>query len=247
MSLKPDEIYQFIDLTTLNATDSTKDIMNLVDFALEQGQRGFFVAAICVHSNFAPILVSSLRGSPIKSAVVAAAFPHGQSPLSSKIAEINYAVENSVDEIDIVINRGLFLSGDQEKSEYELHHLRAASKGVCLKTILETGELKNPASIGRAAELAIKCGADFIKTSTGKSEIGATPEAVTAMCKVVKTHFEQTCKHVGIKVSGGVRTIDQAQIYVDIVKNELGEAWLKPELFRIGASSLAKDLVSQFK
>jgi deoxyribose-phosphate aldolase len=137
-------------------------------------------------------------------------------------------------------------SKEFQKLELELNEMRNAAGNVCLKTILETGEIQDYQSIVSAAEMAIKCGADFVKTSTGKSQIGATPEAVQAICDAVKAHAEQTSTMVGVKVSGGIRSLDQAQKYSDIVRQKLGEEWLKPQFFRIGASSLAKDLFHLF-
>jgi deoxyribose-phosphate aldolase len=149
-----------------------------------------------------------------------------------------------VDEIDIVINRGLLLAENFEQAEEELQALRAAAPNVCLKVILETGELLDEQLIKRATSIAITAGADFVKTSTGKCAIGATPEAVKWMSQIVLEHYEKTGKKVGIKVSGGVKTKADALQYISIVENTLGSSWLKPKLFRIGASSLAHELLT---
>jgi len=243
-NLSPKEIFQLIDLTTLNPTDSSKDVKALADFAIAQSQRGFSVAAICVHSSFADVIARKLEDTEINAAVVAGAFPHGQVGLDAKIVEIENALYDGVDEIDIVINRGLLLSGKTKILEKELLSMRIAAGNIYLKTILETGELKTAAQIRKAARIALDCGADFIKTSTGKSAIGATPEAVRIMCEVIKEYYIETGEKRGIKVSGGVKTYEDAVVYYNIVAEILGDSWLNKDLFRIGASSLAKDLLT---
>lgn len=241
----PKELFQLLDLTTLNATDSKKDVKALVDFALEQSQRGFSAAAVCVHSYFADFLSKLLSDSDIGAAVVAGAFPHGQASIDVKTLEVEDAALDGVDEVDIVINRGLLLSGDLHGLKQELTEMREAADSLCLKTIIESGELKTPELITKASQLSLLCGADFIKTSTGKSEIGATPEAVRIMCKVIREFYEQQGEKRGIKVSGGVKTYDDALVYYNIVEEILGEAWLTPNLFRFGASSLAHELLNK--
>jgi len=243
MNPSPQEIFQLIDLTTLNPTDSSKDVKALADFAIAQSQRGFSVAAICVHSNFADVLSRKLEDTEINAAVVAGAFPHGQTNLYIKTAEIEAALNDGADEIDIVINRGLLLSGKTKTLENELLEMREAAGNLYLKTILETGELESKARIKKAALLALECGADFIKTSTGKSPIGATPEAVRTMCEVIKFYHKETGEKRGIKVSGGIKTYDEAVLYYNIVNDVLGKSWLNKEFFRIGASSLAHELL----
>jgi deoxyribose-phosphate aldolase len=239
----PKKLFQLLDLTTLNPTDSSKDVKALADFAIAQSQRGFFAAAVCVHSNFAALIARKLEATEIKAAVVAGAFPHGQATIEIKAGEVETALYDGVDEIDIVINRGLLLNGQIKTLEKELLEMRDASGNIYLKTILETGELQTPARIKKAARLALECGADFIKTSTGKSQIGATPEAVRVMCEVIKEYHSETGEKRGIKVSGGVKTYDDAILYYNIINDVLGESWLNKELFRIGASSLAHELL----
>lgn len=237
------EVFSFLDLTSLNSTDNSQNIQTLVDFALEQNQRGFCAAAVCVFSNFGAYVKTGLSETSINTAVVAGAFPHGQQPLEVKVLEIEKAVLNEVDEIDIVLNRGLFFESRYDLLQDELRSLRNAADGTILKTILETGELKTQENIKLAAKMALLNGADFIKTSTGKMEIGATPQAVQWMCEVIDEHHQKTGRKVGIKVSGGVKTYADACVYIDIVHSALGKSWLNPQLFRIGASSLAKELV----
>jgi len=245
MSLAPKELFSFLDLTTLNPTDSEKTVQQLLDFALAQSREGFQAAAVCVYSNFAVLLIDKLKGTGIKSAVVAGAFPHGQALNSAKNRELKDLAAQGVQEIDVVLNRGLFLSGQRDKAKEDLEQMRNSAPGVCLKVILETGELSTAENIRVAAHLAMDSGADFIKTSTGKSAVGATPDAVRVMCEAIKEHFDKTGKKVGVKVSGGVRTESDAQLYAEIVENVLGKDWLRPALFRIGASSLANDLLTQ--
>lgn len=243
----PKEIFKLIDLTTLNPTDSSKDVKALADFAIMQSQQGFSVAAVCVHSNFAELIADKLATTNINAAVVAGAFPHGQAPIDVKAYEVHRALEDGVDEIDIVINRGLLLSNKIKKLEEELIAMRNAAGNVCLKTIIESGELKTPKKIRLASEIALNCGADFIKTSTGKSEIGATPETVRIMCETIRDFHLKTGEIRGIKVSGGVRSYEDARLYYNIVNDVLGESWLNKSLFRIGASSLAKDLLKEVR
>lgn len=241
------EIFQLIDLTTLNATDFSENVKALADFAIEQSRQGFFVAALCVHSNFAGLLANELKNSGINSAVVAGAFPHGQATIDVKMLEVKNACDAGVNEIDIVINRGLLLSGAKDEMATELRKMRQAAGATILKTIIESGELETSENIRLASEISLDCGADFIKTSTGKSAVGATKEAVEVMCEVIRDHYNKTGERRGIKVSGGVKTYEDAVQYYRIVDEILGESWLNKNLFRLGASSLAKELLSQYK
>jgi deoxyribose-phosphate aldolase len=237
------EIFSFLDLTSLNSTDNLQSIEELVYFALEQYHRKNSVAAICVFSNFGGFVQEKLTSTGIQTAVVAGAFPHGLSSLETKVFEVQQMSKMGIDEIDIVINRGLLLAEKFEEAEHELKALRSAASNVCLKVILETGELLEEQLIKRATSLAISAGADFVKTSTGKCAIGATPEAVKWMSEIVLEHYEKTGKQVGIKVSGGVKSKADALHFISIVENTLGTFWLNPKLFRIGASSLAHELI----
>ena len=188
--------------------------------------------------------MNRLQSSSIHTAVVAGAFPHGQTFLEVKVQEVRTVAEIGVDDIDIVLNRGLFFAGDLDGVHNEIVVLKENAGNSHLKVILETGELKSEEYIKKAAQLAISAGADFIKTSTGKCDIGATETAVRIMCQEIKREFESSGRKVGLKPSGGIRTFDDAALYRDIVLAELGEQWLTPKLFRIGASSLAKDLIN---
>jgi len=238
------ELLSYIDLTSLNATDNVHSINELVDFALEYEKQSLKVAAICVFPNFGAHVKNRLQDSAIHTAVVAGLFPHGQSFLEVKAQEVRIVSEIGVDDIDVVLNRGLFFNGDLDGVHNEIVVLKDNAGNSHLKVILETGELRSDEYIRKAAQIAITAGADFIKTSTGKCEVGATETAVRIMCHEIKREFENSGRKVGLKPSGGIRTFDEAALYRDIVLAELGESWLTPTLFRIGASSLTKDLIN---
>lgn len=239
------QLFQCLDLTSLNAVDNTQTIERLVDFALDCEQKGLNVASICTFPNFTAFVHQKLKKSAIKTTAVAASFPHSQTFIEVKKLETQKALECGADEIDIVLNLGAFFSENYATLQEEIRTIKSIVQNRGLKVILETGELKTTQNIVLATELVIASGADFIKTSTGKSNIGATPEAVQAMCEVIAKHNIQTNKKVGIKISGGVRTSEQAKMYRDIVLDVLGEDWVGPDLFRIGASSLAQDLLEK--
>jgi deoxyribose-phosphate aldolase len=239
------ELLSYLDLTSLNATDTIANINELVDFALATEKEGNPVAAICVYPNFGPHVLQRLEYSQIHTAVVAGSFPHGQSFLECKAQEVRIAAESGVHDIDIVLNRGLFLAGDVDGAANEIRVLKEQAGDAVLKVILETGELISPENIRIASRIAIESGADFIKTSTGKCTVGATEEAALIMCEEIKRAFENTGKQVGLKISGGVRTFDDAIAYREIIIKTLGNNWLTPKLFRIGASSLAHELVKR--
>ena len=236
-------IYQCLDLTSLNSTDDSITILELVNWAKMQEKNGHVLASICTFPNFSYLVNEHLKDSQIKTTAVSGSFPSSQSFLKVKKLETKMAIEAGADEIDIVINLGLFFATNFKEVKREILQLKAIVGDKCLKVILETGELKTKENIQLAAQLAIEAGADFIKTSTGKSTIGATTDAVTVMCQVIHTHYKTTGKKVGLKISGGVRTFEQALEYQEIVLNQLGQEWLQPSLFRIGASSLATNLI----
>jgi deoxyribose-phosphate aldolase len=237
-------IIGLLDLTTLEGTDNEKKVTDLCTKALHFGEMGFPVpAAVCVYPTLVRTAKSALNGSGIAVASVAGAFPSGQSPLSVRTAEVRYAIDEGADEIDMVISRGRFLAGDHDYLREEVSALREACSGAHLKVILETGELVSAENIRLAAELAISAGADFIKTSTGKVQPAATPEAMQVMLETIKNHFVGTGKRIGIKPAGGISTPEQAVLYYLLVKEILGDQWLNNTLFRIGASRLADNLV----
>ena len=230
-------IKSLIDLTTLEGADTTDKIIALCDKAkLHQ------TAAVCVYPPFAKLAREQLAGTNIQTACVAGAFPAGQSPIHIKTAEVAYTVEQGAQEIDMVISRGTFLEGDYATVGAEIKAIKDACGSAHLKVILETGELQTPENIRLASEIAIANGGDFIKTSTGKVAVNATPEAASVMLHVIKEHYEKTGKRIGFKPAGGVATPADAEIYIKLVYDILGEAWLTPELFRIGASRLVDAL-----
>lgn len=236
-----------IDLTTLNPTDNedrVREFTQKVNEFEELYPELDNVASICVYPNFAEVVSMNLDVTEVDTTVVAAGFPSSQTFDEIKIAECALAVSKGADEVDIVINVGQFLQGQYEEMCDTITECKEACRGKIFKVILETGALKSASNIMKASVLAIYAGADFIKTSTGKLDPAATPEAVLVMCKAVKAYFEQTGSKIGIKVAGGVRTPEDAVKYYSIVKSVLGEEWLTKDLYRIGASSAANNLLS---
>lgn len=242
-------MYSCIDLTTLNNTDTRESVwqfvQNVNDFEGSYSDVNN-VAAICVYPIFAKTVKEALTAD-VKIACVAAGFPHSQTFIETKIAETALAVADGADEIDIVLNLGLFLNEDYEELCEEIYEIKEACHEAHLKVILETGALKDVKKINDAAILSMYSGADFIKTSTGKVYEGATPEAAYAMCSAIKSYYGKNGKRVGFKVSGGVSTVEDSLKYYTIVKEVLGEEWCKPEYFRIGASRLANNLLEEIK
>ena len=249
---QPDEllaIYKtilgLIDLTTLNGNDTNEKVKNLCRqaVAFENKELGTpKTAAVCVYPVFAGTVSEELKGTGIQTACVAGAFPSGQSPLAARLLEVNYALEHGADEIDMVISRGRLIEGDANFVLQEVKAHKAACGDKHLKVILETGELKTPALIRQACEIALEGGADFLKTSTGKVVPAATHEAVLIMLDTINEYFKSEGRKVGIKPAGGISTPHEALNYYLLVKNVLGEKWLNNQLFRIGASRLAGNL-----
>ena len=200
------------------------------------------VAAICTYPIFVETVKQALTAQNVKIASVAGGFPSSQTFMEIKIAETAMAVMSGADEIDVVMNLGYFLEENYEELTEDIQEIKESCREAKLKVILETGALVTPENIRKAAILALYSGADFIKTSTGKGYPGATPEAVYTMCKVLKKYHSITGNKAGIKISGGVRTAEDAVKYYTIVKEVLGNDWLNNELFRIGASSLVEDI-----
>ncbi|MBE6204954.1 MAG: deoxyribose-phosphate aldolase [Alistipes sp.] len=236
-----------VDLTTLSCSDSAESVAALARRAAE-----FYidypdlqnVASVCVYPPFVENVGLAIDGTPMRITSVAGGFPSSQTFLEVKMLEVAMAIENGADEVDIVLNVGEILAGNYDEAANEVEVLREESEGATLKVILETGALRSPGLIYNAALLSMAAGADFIKTSTGKIDIGATPEAAVVMCQAIGEYFRKTGRRVGFKAAGGVRTKEDAVLYYTIVKELLGEEWLTPELFRIGASSLANCLLS---
>ncbi|MEI6681440.1 MAG: deoxyribose-phosphate aldolase [Bacteroidota bacterium] len=233
-----------MDFTSLEGSDTHAKIKALCEKAISFGEKGLpYPAAVCIYPPFIGTAKNALKGTPIKVATTAAAFPHGQMPLSVKLAEIRYAVSEGADEIDVVISRGTFLEREYNQLYREIDAMRDVTKHHLLKVILETGELLTPENIARASEIAIEAGADFIKTSTGKITPAATEESVFVMLKVIGEYYRNTGKKIGIKPAGGISDPGKALGYHCLVKEILGDGWLTPELFRIGASRLADRIV----
>ncbi|MCM1029160.1 MAG: deoxyribose-phosphate aldolase [Pseudoflavonifractor sp.] len=238
--------FSAIDLTTLNATDSQQSVARFTervnDFETDHGELPH-VAAICVYPCFTPVVRTVLEVSGVKVAAVSGGFPSSQTFPEVKVAETALAVEGGADEIDIVLNLGNFLDGDWEEVTDEISELKHSCRHARLKVILETGALKTAENIRAASVLALYSGADFLKTSTGKGYPGASLEAAYVMCKCIKEYYDKTGNMVGFKAAGGVSTTADALSYLCIVKAVLGDKWLTPEYFRIGASRLANNLL----
>lgn len=240
--------YSCIDLTSLSSTDSDAKIGAWVRKAMEFNQHfeGIpNVASICVYPNFVEVVGLAVGEGNMAITSVSGGFPSSQTYLEVKMLETAMAVENGADEIDIVISIGEFLQGEYDRMANEIEMLKnEVGPDTVLKVILETGELKSPELIRKASLLAMIAGADFIKTSTGKVAVSATPEAAVVMCEAIRDYYAKTGRKVGFKAAGGVRTAAEAALYYTIVETILGKEWLTSSLFRIGASSLANDLLS---
>ena len=240
-------LFNCIDLTTLNTTDSDTSVMRFTQ-SVNRFEEEFpdmkNVAAICVYPCFAEIVRDTLEVEEVEIACVSAGFPSSQTFTEVKVAETAMALMEGATEIDIVISVGKFLSGDYEGMCDEIEELKATCKEHHLKVILETGALKNASNIKKASILAMYSGADFIKTSTGKQQPAATPEAAYVMCQAIKEYYAATGRRVGFKPAGGINCVQDALVYYTIVKEVLGEEWLTNEYFRLGTSRLANLLLS---
>ena len=226
-----------IDLTTLEGNDNTKKIELLCNNAIL-----YQTAAVCVYPVFVKQAKQLLQNTSVKVASVAGAFPAGQSPIKIKIAEVEYAVAQGADEIDMVISRGLFLEEKYETVYNEIVEIKKACQSAHLKVIIETGELIDTDLIYKASFIAMQAGADFIKTSTGKIAINATPEAFLVMLEAIFQFYNDTKKRVGIKPAGGITDMETTLLYLKILENILNIKWLNNYFFRIGASRLASHL-----
>lgn len=239
-----------IDLTTLEGSDTHQRVKDLCTKASVFSTLGSDIpntAAVCVYPVFVKTAKQILAGKGLKVACVAGAFPAGQSPIHVKVAEVKYAVEEGADEVDMVISRGSFLVGDYTKVMDEIKAIKKACGKKHLKVILETGELVTPQNIFKASEMAISAGADFIKTSTGKVQVNATPEAMYVMLLAIKEYFDKTGVKIGIKPAGGIADAEGSLIYVKLVETILGKEWLNNKLLRFGASRLADKIVDKIK
>ena len=239
--------FNAIDLTSLNSTDTEQSITAMVERVnkFEEEYPALpSVAAICTYPNFAMAVSGALEVSGVDVAVVAGSFPSSQTFVEVKTAETALAVADGANEVDIVLNLGLFYSGNYEELADEISEIKHAARGARLKVILETGALKTAADIKKASILSMYSGADFIKTSTGKVYPGATLEAAYVMCKCIKEYHEKTGIKIGFKVSGGVSSTDDAVKYYTLVKEILGDEWLDNNHFRIGTSRAANYILS---
>lgn len=239
------QVYGLIDLTTLTTLDTKETVWQMVERvnAFEGLSPDMSnVAAICTYPVFTATVKQALTAQDVKIAAVSAGFPSSQTFPEVKVAETALAVMAGADEIDIVMNLGCLMEDACEEVADEIAEIKDACRDAKLKVILETGALSTPDNIRRATLLALYSGADFIKTSTGKGYPGATPEAVYTICRVIKQYDQLIGRKVGVKVSGGIRSAEDAVKYYTIVKELLGDEWLTKEYFRIGASSLVADI-----
>ncbi len=255
------QLFGFMDYTTLKTTDSETSVMAFVEQVNQWDDERPDLphpAGICVYPNFASVVDECLDVDGVETVCVCGAFPSSQTFMEVKTIETALALKDGATEIDIVIPVGKLLSGDEEGVMDEIREIKSVCDGTIvketedgegrtarLKVILETGALKTPENIRKAAFLAMNAGADFIKTSTGKEPISATPDAAYVMCQAIKEFYAQTGRKVGFKPAGGINTSMDAIIYYTIVKEVLGEEWLTPDLFRIGTSRLAGVLLAE--
>lgn len=237
-----------IELTTLKTTDSDTSVLAFTERVNEFDNKYPdlpHVATICVYPCFASIVSQSLEVDGVEIACVSGSFPSSQALLEVKVAETALAIKDGATEIDIVMPVGKFLSGDYEGVSDEINELKQVCGEHAMKVILETGDLGTAANIKKASILAMYAGADYIKTSTGKEKISATPEAAYVMCQAIKEYYEETGIQIGFKPAGGINTVMDAVIYYTIVKEVLGEKWLTNKWFRLGTSRLANLLLSE--
>ena len=237
-----------VELTTLKTTDSDESVLAFTE-KVNQFEDAYpelpHVATICVYPCFAKIVSESLEVEGVEVACVSGSFPSSQARIEVKIAETALAVQDGATEIDIVMPVGKFLSGDYESVCDDISELKQACGDAPMKVILETGDLKTASNIKKASILSMYAGADYIKTSTGKEKISATPEAAYVMCQAIKEYYDETGIQIGFKPAGGLNTVSDALIYYTIVKEVLGEKWLTNKWLRLGTSRLANLLLSE--
>src|SRR5690242_10716552 len=247
-----------IDLTTLSGDDTPGNVRRLCakarnplrdDLAQSLGvqQLGIHVGVVCVYHSLVKTAVDALAGSGIPVAAVSTGFPAGLSPIEQRVDEIRASVAAGAGEIDIVITRAHVLTGNYEALYEEVRRFREACGDAHMKAILATGELATLGNVARASMVAMQAGADFIKTSTGKEGVNATIPFGVVMCRMIREYFERTGYAVGFKPAGGIRTAKNALEYLYLMKEELGDRWLRADLFRFGASSLLTDIERQLE
>ena len=244
-------LFGSIELTTLKTTDSDESVMAFTEkvnqFDEQYGDLPH-VATICVYPCFAKTVHDTLEVEGVEIACVSGSFPSSQALIEVKVAETALAVKDGATEIDIVMPVGKFLSGDYETMCEDIRELKeTCGQNVAMKVILETGCLKTASNIKKASILSMYSGADYIKTSTGKEKISATPEAAYVMCQAIKEYYDETGIQIGFKPAGGINSVMDAMIYYTIVKDVLGEKWLTNKWFRLGTSRLANLLLSEIE
>ena len=241
---------RMMDLTTLEGADTPGKVSALCSKGIRPDPADMSVpsvAAICVYPNLVPTALERTRGTSVKVASVATAFPSGQAPTHVKVAEVRDVVEMGAHEVDMVIDRGAFLSGRYAKVYDEIVQVKEASGDAHLKVILETGELGTYDNVRRASLLAMAAGADFIKTSTGKLPSAATLPVTLVMLEAIRDVYEETGRRVGMKPAGGIRQAKQAVQYLVQLHETLGPEWMTPDLYRLGASTLLNDILMQIR
>ena len=243
-------LFGSIELTTLKTTDSDVSVMAFTEKVNQFDQQYPdipHVATICVYPCFAEVVKDTLEVEGVNIACVSGSFPSSQALLEVKTIETALAIKDGADEIDMVMPVGKFLQGDYEGVSDEIQEMKAVCGDHALKVILETGDLVTASNIKKASILAMYAGADYIKTSTGKEKISATPEAAYVMCQAIKEYYEETGIQIGFKPAGGINTVMDAITYYTIVKEVLGEKWLTNKWLRLGTSRLANLLLSEIE
>ncbi len=244
-------LFGSIELTTLKTTDSEESVLAFTE-RVNEFENAYpdlpHVATVCVYPCFASIVSQTLEVEGVEVACVSGSFPSSQALIEVKVAETALAVKDGATEIDIVMPVGKFLSGDYEGVADDISELKqTCGNSVAMKVILETGDLKTAANIKKAAILSMYAGADYIKTSTGKEKVSATPEAAYVMCQAIREYYDETGIQIGFKPAGGINSPMDALIYYTIVKETLGDKWLTNKWFRLGTSRLANMLLSEIE
>lgn len=243
-------LFGSIELTTLKTTDSDESVMTFTERVNKFDEEYVdmpHVATICVYPCFAKTVAETLEVEGVEVACVSGSFPSSQARIEVKVAETALAIKDGATEIDMVMSVGKFLSGDYEGVCDDIQEMKNACNGHDLKVILETGDIVTASNIKKASILSMYAGADYIKTSTGKEKISATPEAAYVMCQAIKEYYEETGIQIGFKPAGGINTVMDAMTYYTIVKEVLGEKWLTNKWFRLGTSRLANLLLSEIE
>jgi deoxyribose-phosphate aldolase len=243
-------LFGSIELTTLTTQDSDESVLRLVEKVnkFEQEYPDMpHVATVVTYPRFTKLVSESLEVEGVIPTCVSGAFPSSQALIEVKVVETGLAIRDGAGNVDIVLHVGQFLSGDYETVCDEIQQQKEVCGNVPMKVILETGDLGSASNIKKASILAMYSGADYIKTSTGKEKVSATPEAVYVMCQAIKEYYEETGIMIGLKPAGGINRVMDALIYYTIVKEVLGEKWLTNELFRLGTSRIANMILSEVK